>query len=172
MSYVRKALLPEEKIVYMGMLHWIVFIPGLMIVIAGGLLGLGSHGIASAILGDGEPGRVVGKALAGIALVVSLAGLFLSIGAGVRQSSTELAITNKRFIAKYGFISRTTFEIMINRVTGVNFDQSIWGRILGYGTVLIHGQGGDVSPFTMVANPKTFQHAVMRVLETVHARGP
>jgi uncharacterized membrane protein YdbT with pleckstrin-like domain len=83
----------------------------------------------------------------------------------VRQSSTELAITNRRLIAKYGFISRATFEIMINRVTGVNFDQTVMGRILGYGTILVHGAGGDISPFDVVANPQLFQRALMDVLE-------
>jgi uncharacterized membrane protein YdbT with pleckstrin-like domain len=108
---------------------------------------------------------VAGKIITGGALVCAVAGLILLIGSTIRQSSTELAITNRRLIAKYGAISRSTFEIMIGRVTGVNFEQTMMGRILGYGTVLVHGAGGDISPFDVLSNPQLFQRALMDVVE-------
>ncbi|MCL2473569.1 MAG: PH domain-containing protein, partial [Alphaproteobacteria bacterium] len=82
----------------------------------------------------------------------------------VRQMSTELVITNKRIIAKYGFIARTTFEIMLNRITGVNFDQTVLGRMFDFGTILVYGAGGNVSPFNGIAHPEKFQRALMRVM--------
>ena len=132
--------------------------------VVGGFVGFFSYDIVGLVLG-GKLAPLLGRIIAGGALVSSLAGLGLLIGALVRQSATELAITNRRLIAKYGFISRSTFEIMVNRVTGVNFDQTIGGRILGYGTILVHGAGGDVSPFDIVANPQLFQRALMDVVE-------
>ena len=54
---------------------------------------------------------------------------------------------------------------MIGRVTGVNFDQTVVGRMMGYGTILVHGVGGDVSPFDGMANPQLFQRALMDTLE-------
>jgi uncharacterized membrane protein YdbT with pleckstrin-like domain len=76
-------------------------------------------------------------------------------------------ITNHRIIAKYGFISRSTFELMINRITGANFDQSIMGRIFGFGTVIVHGAGGDISPFDVVADPQEFHRNLVGALEHV-----
>ena len=164
MSYVTKMLLPDERLVYIATLHWVIFVPGLCLTLLGGFVGFYCYDIVGAFMGP-SMAPVMGRAVAGVAFVFSLAGLGLLIGASIRQSATELAITNRRLIAKYGFISRSTFEIMINRVTGVNFDQSIMGRILGYGTVLVHGAGGDISPFDIVSNPALFQRALMDVLE-------
>jgi uncharacterized membrane protein YdbT with pleckstrin-like domain len=164
MSYLQKMLLPDERIVHIATLHWVIFIPGLLFTAAGIFFGLYGHDLVSDFVGAAFA-PVIGKIVAGGALVCSLAGLGLLTGAVVRQSATELAITNRRLIAKYGFISRSTFEIMINRVTGVNFDQTITGRMLGFGTILVHGAGGDISPFDGVANPQLFQRALMDTVE-------
>ena len=164
MSYVSKLLLPDEKIVHIATLHWIIFVPGLIFTILGGTTAFLSHDLAD-FLPIASLAAVSQRIVAGIGLILSLAGLGLLLGATIRQSATELVITNCRLIAKYGFISRATFEILINRVTGVNFDQTITGRMLGYGTVLVHGAGGDISPFDGVSNPQTFQRALMYVLE-------
>ena len=168
MTYLQKMLLPDERIVYIAVLHWIVFIPGMLLTGIGGVVGFYSYDIVNGLMGT-SLGTTLPMAaqriLAGGAFVCALAGLGLLIGAIVRQSATELAITNRRIVAKYGFISRSTFEIMINRITGVNFDQSIMGRILGYGTVLVHGAGGDISPVDGVSNPQLFQRALMDVME-------
>lgn len=51
--------------------------------------------------------------------------------------SDEFAITNKRIIVKTGFISRKTLEMNLSKIESVNVDQSILGRMLGYGTIRI-----------------------------------
>lgn len=164
MSYVQKMLMPDERIIYIGTLHWIVFVPGLIFTFVGGLVGFFSYDIVSHFVGPASA-AMFSRGVGLIALVIAVAGFAMLLGAVVRQSATELAITNRRLIAKYGFISRSTFELMINRVTGANFDQSIAGRMFGYGTILVHGAGGDVSPFDVVSNPQLFQRALMDVLE-------
>ena len=167
-SYIDKALLPDERIVYFAHLHWVLYLKGLMITIFGGVLGFYSHAIVNAIFGTNF-GSYLGKPLAGAALVIVIMGTALLAGAYLRQTSTELAVTNRRIIAKYGFISRTTFEIMISRVTGSNFEQTMVGRVMNYGTILVHGAGGEISPFDMVAHPEEFQRALMFVLEHVQS---
>jgi uncharacterized membrane protein YdbT with pleckstrin-like domain len=168
MTYLTKMLLPDERIVYIAVLHWVIFIPGMLLTAIGGIAGFYSYDIAALALGS-HMMPVAQRMVAGGAFICALLGLGLLIGALVRQSATEIAITNRRIVAKYGFISRSTFEIMINRVTGVNFDQTIIGRCMGYGTVLVHGAGGDISPVDGVSNPQLFQRALMDVME--HSRG-
>ena len=168
MSYLQKMLLPDERVMYIATLHWVIFIPGLVLTIFGGFFGFFSYDVASHLLGASFV-PYIGRIIAGVSLVAAVLGLALLTGAVIRQSSTELAITNRRLIAKYGFISRSTFEIMINRVTGANFDQTVTGRLMGYGTVLVHGSGGDISPFDLIADPQSFQRALMDGLE--HSRG-
>ncbi|MDR3449603.1 MAG: PH domain-containing protein [Alphaproteobacteria bacterium] len=164
MSYVNKMLLPDERIIYIATIHWIIFIPGLILTAIGGIGGYYAYEVTGLFVSPSML-PVFGKMAAGAAFVCSLAGLGLLIGAFIRQTATELAVTNRRIVAKYGFISRSTFEIINSRITGVNFDQSIMGRLFGYGTILVHGAGGDLSPFDVIAHPQLFQRALMDEME-------
>ncbi len=162
-SYVNKIILPDEKIVFVAYLHWVIYTQGLLITIFGGLLGFYSANIVGIMFGNG--GQNIAHIVSGIALVIVFIGVFLLLGAYIKQSATELVLTDKRIIAKYGVISRATFEIMANRITGANFDQSIMGRMLGYGTILVHGAGGEISPIDEVADPQMFHRALVSVIE-------
>lgn len=58
---------------------------------------------------------------------------------------TEQGVTNKRVIFKHGIISRKTDEMRLTSIESIIINQSVLGRILGYGTVVITGRGaGDV----------------------------
>ena len=50
MSYVEKMLLPDERVVYMALLHWVIFIPGMMLTGIGGILGYYSYDIVSLLV--------------------------------------------------------------------------------------------------------------------------
>ncbi len=164
MAYVDKILLPNERVLCVTTVHWIIYTEGLIITAGGGLLSFYGRTILNTFLGP-EMAMHMARPFAILSMTVVFMGICLLLGAYVRQASTELAVTNCRVIAKYGMISRATFEIMVNRITGANFDQTITGRILGFGTVLIHGAGGDVSPFDEIGDPQGFYKALMTVME-------
>jgi uncharacterized membrane protein YdbT with pleckstrin-like domain len=170
MSYVEKVLMPDEQIIYSAALHWIIYLQGLSITIAGGLAGFYSYPALAFLFGP-NIAQEFARAVTGATLLVVLAGVMLLIGAYIRQTATELVVTNRRLIAKYGFISRVTYEIMLSRITGANFDQTVTGRLLGFGTIWVHGAGGDVSPIAGVANPQLFYRALMSALEHAQAGG-
>lgn len=67
--------------------------------------------------------------------------------------STEFAVTNKRVIAKTGFIVRNTTEINLSKVESLGVKQGILGRLFGYGTLTVHGTGGVKAPFRFIASP-------------------
>ena len=75
----------------------------------------------------------------------------------IDKYADEFAITNKRVIIKKGLIRRDTFEMNISKIESVNVDQSILGRILGYGTVRIVGTGGSLSSFCKIRHPLEFR---------------
>ena len=62
--------------------------------------------------------------------------IFLAI-AYIRYKSTELAVTTKRIIVKYGFIRRQTIEINLNKAESIQVDQGILGRLFDFGTLVI-----------------------------------
>lgn len=101
--------------------------------------------------------------LFGVVLSVVGVGLILLIIAYVRYKSTELAITNKRVIAKTGFISRHTIELNINRVESIQVTQGVLGRIFNFGTLIISGGGNPQAPIAGISNPLAFRKAFIEV---------
>jgi uncharacterized membrane protein YdbT with pleckstrin-like domain len=83
--------------------------------------------------------------------------LTLFIDPIIKRYSDEFGITNKRVIIKTGLISRKTLEMNLNKIESVNVDQSIMGRLLGYGTVTIIGTGGSRETFEQIADPIQFR---------------
>lgn len=164
MAYVEKILLPDERIIYAATLHWVLYLHGLIVTIAAGFVGHFSKWFLTVAFGD-LLGDQFAKAISAASMIVVLVGAALLLMAYLRQTSTEIVITNKRLIAKYGIVSRATFEILVNRITGANFDQSVMGRILGFGTILVHGAGGEISPIDNVQDPQLFYRALVSVLE-------
>jgi uncharacterized membrane protein YdbT with pleckstrin-like domain len=81
------------------------------------------------------------------------------------MKSTEIAITNKRIIAKFGFISRRTVEINLDKVEALRVEQSVWGRFFNYGTVLISGTGSTVDPIANIADPLVFRRKFMEATD-------
>lgn len=88
-------------------------------------------------------------------------GLIFWLIAYVKYRTTELAITNKRVIAKFGFISRRTVELNINKVESIQVDQGILGRIFDFGTLLISGAGNPQAPIPGISKPMAFRKAFM-----------
>ncbi len=87
------------------------------------------------------------------------AGLILWAVAYVRIKSTELAVTTKRLIVKHGFIRRSTIEININKVESIQVNQSLLGRMLDFGTLVIAGTGASHAPIDGIAEPLAFRRA-------------
>jgi uncharacterized membrane protein YdbT with pleckstrin-like domain len=56
-----------------------------------------------------------------------------------------------------GLFSRRTIEMNLSKVESVIVDQSIFGRLLGYGTVIVIGSGGTREPFPHITNPLIFR---------------
>lgn len=101
-----------------------------------------------------------GWLLLGIVLLPAFGlGLVFLIVAYVKYKTTELAITTRRVIAKFGFVSRRTVELNIHKVESVQVDQSVMGRLLNYGTLVIAGAGEPQAPIPGISNPIAFRRA-------------
>ena len=102
-----------------------------------------------------------GLVLLGILLLVVVIGLGFLIVAWIKVRSTEIAITNRRVIAKFGFIKRHTVEINLEKVEALKVEQGFWGRMLNYGTIFISGAGTSVAPIADIADPLVFRRKFM-----------
>jgi len=102
-----------------------------------------------------------GLILLGIVTLIVVIGIGFLIAAWVRVRSTEIAITNRRVIAKFGFIKRHTVEINLEKVEALRVEQGFWGRFLNYGTIFVSGAGTSVAPFPDIADPLVFRRKFM-----------
>lgn len=150
MSYVNSVLQPGETIKAIGKLHWIIFIRAFVLLIAGIVLLIYASSLTAQL---GSVLRMVGWAVLAFALLAALQAWFM-------QSITELAITDRRVIYKRGFLSRRTIEMNMAKVETVDVQQSIFGRLLGFGTIRVRGTGQGIENLTGVAAPLALRNAI------------
>lgn len=160
MTYLQETLLKDEKIVYLGKPHWIVFCPALLIF------------LLTLILIDYLPGfssfstpLIYGLRLKGLIIsILLIVAVVMLIQAYLLYRFSEYGITNKRVVVKRGFILRQSVEIFISRIETTDVRQTILGRILNFGSIVVIGTGGTVDYFSNVVNPLHFRAMVQEQL--------
>ncbi len=152
MGYVTNNLMRDEQVIYEGKIHWFIFVPGAVFF------------FVAIWVFNAMSGTVGGAIVASIAMLLSLSSL---ANAFIFKISTELAVTTKRVIAKTGFISRKTIELNHSKVESFNVDQSVFGRIFGFGTIVVCGTGGNRTPIPNIDNPLEFRRQAMNVVDEV-----
>jgi uncharacterized membrane protein YdbT with pleckstrin-like domain len=92
-------------------------------------------------------------------------GILLWIVAAIRIYTTELAITDRRIIAKFGLISRSTVELRLEKTESVQVVQSIFGRLFNYGSIVVSGAGAPQAPIPGISAPLDFRARLNAILE-------
>ncbi len=151
MSYVQRVLEPGETLIYATKLHWLVYARAVGLLVLGAALA----GLAAQTATDLR--MLVWAGAGGI----GVAGVIAGIVAALRRASTELAVTDHRVIYKRGIIGRYTIEMARSKVESVDVVQSLPGRVLNYGTILVRGTGGTLEPFRNVENPLRLRSAII-----------
>ena len=154
MAYVDHNLITGETVTYRGRLHWILFVkPCLVSLIILTVVSLALYALNLNQMISTE--AVVLASLAG--LVLAAIPIFLAF---ITWKSAEFSVTNKRVVLKVGFIQRETAEMFLNKIESVGVDQSIFGRVLGYGDIVFRGTGGSLEPFQRVSEPLEFRRQI------------
>jgi len=136
-SYVEKALVQGEQVLYLGRISlWSLF-PQLFF---------------------------------GVLLSVIIVGLFILVPALVKYMSTELAVTNKRVIAKFGFVTRQTIELNVAKIESVQVEQSVLGRVFDFGSIIVAGGGNPFEKVPSISHPLGFRRAFLEAQELSLAR--
>jgi len=103
--------------------------------------------------------------LALIFLGIFVIGLIIFFDMMIRKWTTEIAVTNHRFVMKTGFFSLKSNEISLQNVEGVTVTQSFWGRLLNYGHLEIEGTGVGEVKIPDIANPVGFRRSLESAME-------
>lgn len=96
-----------------------------------------------------------------------LVGVFFFFTRQVRKWTTELVVTNRRFIYKRGVFGIRTDKFTANRIQAVTLSQSFLGRILGYGNLNIRGEEIGQFGLPVIADPLAFRRALVASAEEI-----
>jgi uncharacterized membrane protein YdbT with pleckstrin-like domain len=133
----------------------------------GGLLALIS---LPSLVGSLFAGEAAGSS--GAVFVVLLAvSLVLLVWPFIARRSTELAITDKRLIAKYGVISTHSIEIRFDKIETVRVSQGIMGRLFNYGDIVVTGTGSTFDPIRNIASALRFRTALNDAMDPAPVSG-
>jgi len=165
MSYARNLLSRGEEVVYESRQHWFAVIARTWLWIVVALIALALSiwigGSAERIL-DNEP-------IDGVVTVLAVAALIGAIGriAFVLWDwrNQEWLITTRRVMRAEGVLNKSVSDSSLEKINDARLDQSVFGRIFGFGTLDIltaaeEAGGGNVADFPMIADPVEFKKAM------------
>jgi uncharacterized membrane protein YdbT with pleckstrin-like domain len=79
---------------------------------------------------------------------------------------TRYVLTSERLITRKGLIAQSGIEIPLERITNVNFSQSVFERIVGAGDLLVESAGETgQSSFVNIPHPDRFQAILYKTRE-------
>lgn len=149
--YIEEILQPGERLLYSTTIHWVVYLPGLVIWLLA---------IAAIVVGNLIQPGLGRTAMVVLALLLTAIGFISVLRAWFRRWTTEFDVTDRRIVHKTGFIERRTVEMNMDKVESVDVNQSIMGRLFDYGEVVVHGVGESWEPVRTIGSPLTFRNYI------------
>ena len=149
MSYIDNNLIAGEQVTYRTRLHWLVLLPPALLFVL--WLPLAWY------MAQGD--------LQGFFWVPLVIGLAAMVPAIVKRQSSDFAVTNKRVMMKAGVFTTRSVELFLNKIEAIAVDQSLLGKMFGYGDIAITGSGGTSEAFSHIQGPMEFRRAVQSVTD-------
>lgn len=159
-SYIDSNLMPNEKVIFRTRPHWVIFssaiataVVVLFALIAGPFTSIGQW-------------EILGRRVFVWAVMLGTVGtIFVGFVAYIDYISSEFGITNKRVLIKLGFISRRSLEVLLPKIESIAVIQSIPGRVLKYGSIIISGTGGSKDTFRNIPKPLEFRKLIQEQVD-------
>lgn len=159
MSFIEDNLISDEEILYKAEVSWFVYLNA---------LGWLAMAIVFYVVFRFEL-AITSSAILIFSLFIVLIALVRFGEAFTHQYFTEIGITSKRMVAKFGFIARETMEIPLNRIESVTIDQSVVERMTCCGTVAVHGTGQTLAPVKFIDDPIRFRNELNEAIAAFKA---
>lgn len=135
-----------SNIIYAQVLFWIIVAIGLAVAEK---VFIGDHGSA--------------RAAAWLPIIVAAGALVIGIASWLKQLNTVYEVAPGRISIRTGILSRSRRDMIPSKISDVSLEQSLFGRLLGYGDVLVADTGGATERFQNVDGPDALRQAIRRV---------
>ena len=164
MSYARNLLSRGEEVVYESRQHWFAVIARTWVWILVAIVAL-----ALVIFLSGAQEPIGGDTMDGILTIVAIAALIGAIGyVGFvlwDWRNQEWLITTRRVMRAEGVLNKSVSDSSLEKINDARLDQSVFGRIFGFGTldILTAAEelgGRNLADFPMIADPVDFKKAM------------
>ncbi len=101
-----------------------------------------------------------------IALIILLVAAIYPAYEYINWKYNLWCVTNLRVVDESGFFSRYSKESPLDKINNVEYDQSIWGRMLGYGDVDIQtaAELGETT-YKLIHHPKLLKDTITKAQE-------
>ncbi|MDX2235381.1 MAG: PH domain-containing protein [Hyphomonadaceae bacterium] len=93
-------------------------------------------------------------------LGVFLIGIVIFVQQVVFMLTTELAATDRRLILKKGLLVRNVRDVGLDNIESVHISQDVFGRLLNYGRLSVHGTGDEAWTTPIIADPSGFRRDI------------
>ena len=155
-SYIQQILGPDEQVMAEGRVTRWIYARALAICVV--VVALGA--VAAFLLARGADAAAPRWPTALVVILVLAICVVALARPWIHQRTTNLVVTNRRVIAKFGLVARRTLEMRLSKIESIRVEQGFWARIGGFGTVIIDGTGGTLEPIVNVADPLGFKRAI------------
>ncbi len=133
-----------ERVVFRTHLHWkVLVVPLLADVVL----------VALAVVAM----RTTRPWLAAFPVVI---GSLWTAAALTKRSSSEFAVTNRRIVLKLGVLTTRSVEMLHSKIESVAVNQTLAGKVFGYGSIVVTGSGGTHEVFDGIQSPLEFRNAI------------
>jgi uncharacterized membrane protein YdbT with pleckstrin-like domain len=162
--YPDQLLADDEKVVKHLHPHWITLVlPILAFVVA-----IGVAAFLAAIVPGGSlqfPLRIATGVVAALLLI------WLTVVPFLRWRTTHYVLTTHRVMIRVGILSHHGRDIALSRINDVSFEQTLWERLIGAGTLMVEsaGESGQQVLENIPHAPAT-QQLINRLVEEDHDR--
>ncbi len=170
-DYIRQSISDGEELIHIAHFHWMYMVGAFLNALFSFFLALFIIIIAlkfePMIFGTVNEGVTFTEQIMNLHAGVKILAFFIFVMGLLKfaqmmiiKATTEIGVTDIRLVYKRGLIARAVGEINIDRVEGVNVLQGVFGRLFGYGRVMVRGMGIGEVILPPIAQPIRFKKAI------------
>ena len=154
MTFPRRLLIEGEELVLDLRPHWIALVRAILIALVVAVAWF----LLLRNLPDGTTGDVLRWIILGVGVILLI---WYALRDLVEWLTSNFVVTTDRVIHREGFIAKRSMEVPLEAINDVRFQQGIFERIIGAGTLVIHSASeAGRQEFADVRDPEMVQKTI------------